>query len=117
MYKIADYFHQDCGYFDVKLFVEICTQLLYDGNINALESEIRDNIIKLNIIENLPDIHTEIEYLLKNAKRIQYPRFESANLPIESGIIEATCKQLVQLRLKRNGMRWKKKRELITFLH
>ena len=39
---------------------------------------------------------------------MQYKLFKSKGYPIGSGVIEATCKQLVQLRLKRNGMRWKK---------
>ena len=38
---------------------------------------------------------------------MQYSYFKEKDLPIGSGIIEAACKQVVQLRLKRNGMKWK----------
>ena len=49
---------------------------------------------------------TERGYFRTNAARMQYPRFRQQDLPIGSGAIEAEAKRLVQLRLKRSGMRW-----------
>jgi hypothetical protein len=37
---------------------------------------------------------------------VQYPLFRQQHLPIGSGAVEAEAKRLVQLRLKRSGMRW-----------
>ena len=88
-----------------------CSDLLYCGKIEKLEKVIRTKIYDNDLIDRLDDlakINTEIEYFIKNKKRMQYSYFKENDWPIGSGIIEAACKQLVQLRLKRNGMKWKK---------
>lgn len=52
-------------------------------------------------------LKTEINYFKNNRQRCQYAEIAEANLPIGSGIVEATCKTLVSQRLKRSGMCWK----------
>ena len=37
---------------------------------------------------------------------MDYARLRAQNLPIGSGVIEATCKTLVTQRMKRSGQRW-----------
>ncbi len=37
---------------------------------------------------------------------MDYARLRAQNLPISSGVIEATCKTLVTQRMKRSGQRW-----------
>ena len=84
---------------------------LYKGEIEKIEEKVHQTIIELNIIDDLQrlsEIHTELKYFIKNKEKMQYKYFESKGFPIGSGIIEGACKQLVQLRLKRNGMKWKK---------
>lgn len=49
---------------------------------------------------------TERGYFTTNAARMQYPTFRRQGLPVGSGAVEAEAKRLVQLRLKRPGMRW-----------
>ena len=49
---------------------------------------------------------TELNYFKNNKKRCCYKSIADNNLPIGSGIIEATCKTLVTQRLKRSGMCW-----------
>lgn len=44
-------------------------------------------------------------YLDRHAERMDYPRYRREGLPISSGPMESTCKQL-GLRLKGPGMRW-----------
>jgi hypothetical protein len=51
-------------------------------------------------------VATERGYFRTNAARMQYPLFRQHGLPIGSGAVEAEAKRLVQLRLKRSGMRW-----------
>lgn len=46
-----------------------------------------------------------LAYLQRHAPHLQYPRYRQANIPISSGPMESTCKQL-GLRLKGPGMRW-----------
>lgn len=52
-------------------------------------------------------LKTELNYFKNNKKRCRYLTISEANLPIGSGIVEATCKSLVSQRLKRSGMCWK----------
>jgi hypothetical protein len=49
---------------------------------------------------------TERGYFRTNASRMRYPTFLEQGLPIGSGAVESEAKRLVQLRLKRSGMRW-----------
>lgn len=45
-------------------------------------------------------------YFAANAGRTDYPAYRARGLPIGSGAVESSAKQLVQARMKRAGMRW-----------
>lgn len=84
---------------------------LYNGDIDKFIDIIDENKIDSDILSRVDDLislQTEIDYFLKNRNKMQYKYFEEKGYPIGSGIIEAACKQLVQIRVKRNGMKWKK---------
>ena len=47
-----------------------------------------------------------INYLLKNADRLDYPAYKEAGLPTSSARIESACKNVIGSRFKKGGMRW-----------
>ena len=51
-------------------------------------------------------VRTEIGYFTTNVARMDYPTFRAQALPIGSGPVESAAKHVVQVRMKRSGMRW-----------
>lgn len=51
-------------------------------------------------------IQVELTYFRRNCERMRYAEVAALNLPIGSGVVEASCKTLVTQRMKRSGMRW-----------
>jgi hypothetical protein len=45
-------------------------------------------------------------YVATNAGRMDYPGYRARGLPLGSGAVESSAKSVVQLRMKRPGMRW-----------
>jgi len=51
-------------------------------------------------------LRVERGYFATNAARMAYPAFHTRGLPIGSGAVESAAKHVVQVRMKRSGMRW-----------
>ena len=53
-------------------------------------------------------LEAELTYFRNQQNRMHYPDYIRLNLPIASGVMEASCKTLVTQRMKRSGMAWAK---------
>jgi hypothetical protein len=51
-------------------------------------------------------LEAELTYFRNQQLRMHYAKYIRLNLPIASGVMEASCKTLVTQRLKRSGMAW-----------
>jgi hypothetical protein len=51
-------------------------------------------------------VRVERRYCTTNTARMDYPTFRAQVLPIGLGAVESAAKHVVQVRMKRSGMRW-----------
>lgn len=70
-----------------------------------------NDIHKALLLDDLPpDVRKKLQnlynYLSTHRDHIDYARFRELGLPIGSGMVESTCKWLIQQRFKGVGMRW-----------
>lgn len=78
-----------------------------DDAIEAIERAIRRwGAEDLQMGQNRP-VHAALTYIENHREQMKYASLRDQGLPIGSGQVEATCKQLVQMRMKRNGQRWR----------
>jgi hypothetical protein len=82
-------------------------------NRKSAASEIYDELVASGRDEGPGEdhpVHAAITYLKSHsadADRMNYARARRLGLPLGSGSVEATCKSLFEMRLKRCGARWK----------
>ncbi len=70
-----------------------------------------DDINAALLLDDLPPavrkkLQNLYNYLSTHREHIDYARFKELGLPIGSGMVESTCKWLIQQRFKGVGMRW-----------
>ncbi len=73
--------------------------------------DVLDDIKAASTLLGLPDSAEKAltklyNYLEKHRDHIQYEKFKGMGVPIGSGLVESTCKWLIQQRFKGVGMRW-----------
>jgi hypothetical protein len=77
---------------------------LDQGEIELLVASLRRLSAKSTELSHL--ITNDAEYFERNAARMRYPEFRRQGLFVGSGVVEAGCKNVIGLRLKRSGMFW-----------
>lgn len=80
--------------------------LNYAGAVWQILLELRDSGRELVVVDTKRPVHEAITYLENNGERMNYAEARKLGLPIGSGVTEATCKNLFEVRFKRCGARW-----------
>jgi hypothetical protein len=79
---------------------------LRQGEVEAVIAEL-DRRAKAAKGESRRDaLRVRRNYFMEHRERMRYREFEALDLPIGSGAIEGTCKNLVKGRMDGVGMRW-----------
>ena len=78
-------------------------QLIIRDLIKVMRSAAQANATE---VTDIAELHTELRYLWRNRHRMNYSKLRDQRLPIGSGIMESTIKQLSTQRLRMPGMMW-----------
>lgn len=81
---------------------------LWDGQVRAILDRLRGERTRIRAPSKRAALQSLITYIENQDDRLAYDRFRAAGLDIGSGRVEAACKHVVALRMKRCGMRWSK---------
>jgi len=76
-----------------------CSEL-DDGKLHAIISALRPHLGSSNEAAKCA------VYIIRNRRRMRYPKFHAQGLCTSTGVLEAGCKVAIGTRLKRAGMHW-----------
>jgi hypothetical protein len=121
IFHILDYYHLTEHFYEVAKIVLATddikiTKPWVESFINlCFENRIAELILKLQNLQQTLSVKSApyeavrllLNYVKTNKDKIRYGFFESQNLPIGSGKIEATVKQQNNSRMKSGSIRWK----------
>jgi hypothetical protein len=88
----------------VKKKKEELFEILEKGDIPELVTQF--NLLGAKDVKQLEGVKRESNYFLANEKRMNYAQFRANGYFVGSGVIEATCKNVIGKRLKQSGMHW-----------
>jgi hypothetical protein len=94
------------GTSQTETWVEPLKALLWDGNVREILSRLTGELARTRSPTKREAIQALRTYLRNQDDRLAYDRFREAGFDIGSGRVEAACKHVVGVRMKRNGMRW-----------
>jgi len=89
-----------------KTWYETWIDRIRKGAVGELIKELQARIKKCKSTEKADALRVRCAYFEDHSARMDYPHYESLNLPIGSGAIEGTCKNLIKGRMSCVGQRW-----------
>jgi hypothetical protein len=78
---------------------------LWDGKVEAVQEAI--GLLPPRTPEQAETQRAELVFFENNAKRMHYPQYRAAEYQIGSGVIEASCRTVVNQRFDQSGMQWR----------
>lgn len=103
IWKIAKGFYGE-GSLKAAAWADEKIKLLQKGKQKKLQRSFK-HLLPKN--KDQREIHiTVCRYFQNHGHKMDYPRYESLGFHIGSGVIEGACKNVIQSRMKRSGMRW-----------
>ena len=88
-------------------WVKVRTLEILRGKVSQVVKGVRSSATKQGLSPKRRDkIKVATAYLLKNKRRMKYDEYLRLGLPIASGSVEGACKNIVNDRMERTGMRW-----------
>ena len=82
--------------------------LLWDGQVRAILQRLKAERALARAKLKRAALKSLITYVENQDDRLAYDRFRDEGFDIGSGRVEAACKHVVAVRMKRSGMRWSK---------
>lgn len=79
---------------------------LRQGEVDSLIEELDQRARAASAEAPRDALRVRKAYFVNHRERMRYPEFEALELPIGSGAIEGTCKNLIKGRMDGVGMRW-----------
>jgi hypothetical protein len=89
-----------------KEWYETWQQRIRAGDVESLIEELRKRQKQAISEKRRKELELRTLYFEEHKDRMRYPEYEASGLPIGSGAIEGTCKNLVKGRLNCVGQRW-----------
>ena len=95
------------GSAECEQLVKAWTLEILRGKVSQVVKGIRCSATKQRLPEaDRQAIQDATQYLLNNKARMKYDEYLALGLPIASGAVEGACKNIVNDRMERSGMRW-----------
>lgn len=79
---------------------------LWEGNVEAVREAI--DLLPARTPEQAETQREEAVFFRNNGERMHYPRYRAAGYQIGSGVMEASCRTVVNQRFDQSGMHWRK---------
>ena len=81
-------------------------EAIWEGRVTELIQELETRSKRAGTPAKRETLSVRAEYFRTHAARMRYPEYRAMDLPIGSGAIEGTCKNLIKGRMSCVGQRW-----------